>query len=276
MEEHDNYAVDFIEATRAIKQQLPYARISGGVSNISFSFRGNEPVRRAMHSVFLYHAIAAGMDMGIVNAGELPVYDEIEPELREAVEDVILNRRPRRHRAAGRAGAQVQGRQGRSRRSSTLAWRARTGGRAAEPRPGARHHRVHRGRHRGGAAGGRQAAGRDRRPADGRHERGRRPVRRRQDVPAAGGEVGARDEAGGGLPAAVHGGRGRRPAAQGGRQDPDGHRQGRRARHRQEHRRRRPAVQQLRGDRPRRHGPGRPHPRRGGRARRSTSSASPA
>jgi 5-methyltetrahydrofolate--homocysteine methyltransferase len=93
IEEHDNYGVDFIEATRAIKQQLPYARVSGGVSNVSFSFRGNEPVRRAMHSVFLYHAIAAGMDMGIVNAGELPVYDDIEPELREAVEDVILNRK---------------------------------------------------------------------------------------------------------------------------------------------------------------------------------------
>ncbi|HEY3799162.1 MAG TPA: methionine synthase [Caulobacteraceae bacterium] len=94
LEEHNNYAVDFIEATRAIKQQLPYARISGGVSNISFGFRGNEPVRQAMHAVFLYHAIAAGMDMGIVNAGELPVYDEIDPALREAVEDVILNRRP--------------------------------------------------------------------------------------------------------------------------------------------------------------------------------------
>ncbi len=93
IEEHDNYGVDFIEATRSIKQLLPYARISGGVSNVSFSFRGNEPVRRAMHSVFLYHAIAAGMDMGIVNAGDLPVYDEIAPELREAVEDVILNRR---------------------------------------------------------------------------------------------------------------------------------------------------------------------------------------
>ncbi|MFN3571915.1 MAG: methionine synthase [Phenylobacterium sp.] len=92
IEEHDNYAVDFIEATRAIKDSLPGARVSGGVSNVSFSFRGNEPVRRAIHSVFLYHAIAAGMDMGIVNAGDLPVYDEIEPELREAVEDVILNR----------------------------------------------------------------------------------------------------------------------------------------------------------------------------------------
>ncbi|MBW8816368.1 MAG: methionine synthase [Caulobacterales bacterium] len=92
IEEHDNYAVDFIEATRRIKAELPHARISGGVSNVSFSFRGNEPVRRAIHSVFLYHAIAAGMDMGIVNAGDLPVYDDIPAELREAVEDVILNR----------------------------------------------------------------------------------------------------------------------------------------------------------------------------------------
>jgi 5-methyltetrahydrofolate--homocysteine methyltransferase len=94
IDEHNNYGVDFIEATREIKARLPHARVSGGVSNVSFSFRGNEPVRRAMHSVFLYHAIAAGMDMGIVNAGELPVYDEVDPELREAVEDVILNRKP--------------------------------------------------------------------------------------------------------------------------------------------------------------------------------------
>jgi 5-methyltetrahydrofolate--homocysteine methyltransferase len=92
IEEHDNYAVDFIEATRVIKATLPHARVSGGVSNVSFSFRGNEPVRRAIHGVFLYHAIQAGMDMGIVNAGDLPVYDDIDAELREAVEDVILNR----------------------------------------------------------------------------------------------------------------------------------------------------------------------------------------
>nr|WP_312447502.1 methionine synthase [Brevundimonas naejangsanensis] len=92
IEEHDNYAVDFIEATRVIKATLPHARVSGGVSNVSFSFRGNEPVRRAIHSVFLYHAINAGLDMGIVNAGDLPVYDDIDAELREAVEDVILNR----------------------------------------------------------------------------------------------------------------------------------------------------------------------------------------
>ncbi len=94
IEEHNNYAIDFIEATRRIKQTLPYAHISGGVSNISFSFRGNNPVREAMHSVFLYHAIQAGMDMGIVNAGQLMIYSEIPPELRERVEDVILNRRP--------------------------------------------------------------------------------------------------------------------------------------------------------------------------------------
>jgi 5-methyltetrahydrofolate--homocysteine methyltransferase len=94
MEEHNNYAVDFIEATRWIKQNLPHAKVSGGVSNISFSFRGNNKVREAMHSAFLFHAIGAGMDMGIVNAGMLEVYEEIEPKLRELVEDVLLNRRP--------------------------------------------------------------------------------------------------------------------------------------------------------------------------------------
>ncbi len=93
IEEHDNYAVDFIEACKLIKKHLPYAKISGGVSNVSFSFRGNNPVREAMHSVFLYHAIQAGLDMGIVNAGQLVVYEEIPAELRERVEDVILNRR---------------------------------------------------------------------------------------------------------------------------------------------------------------------------------------
>ena len=93
IEEHDNYAVDFIEATRIIKQTLPGCHVSGGVSNVSFSFRGNEPVRQAIHSVFLYHAIKAGMDMGIVNAGGMPIYDDLDPELRERVEDVILNRR---------------------------------------------------------------------------------------------------------------------------------------------------------------------------------------
>jgi 5-methyltetrahydrofolate--homocysteine methyltransferase len=94
LEEHNNYAVDFIEATRWIKANLPGARVSGGISNISFSFRGNNPVREAMHAVFLYHAIRAGLDMGIVNAGMLEVYEEVEPQLKEHVEDVILNRRP--------------------------------------------------------------------------------------------------------------------------------------------------------------------------------------
>ncbi len=94
LEEHNNYGVDFIEATRWIRQNLPHAHISGGVSNLSFSFRGNEPVREAMHSVFLYHAIKAGMDMGIVNAGQMVIYDDIDPELRQVCEDVILNRDP--------------------------------------------------------------------------------------------------------------------------------------------------------------------------------------
>ena len=94
IEEHNNYAVDFINATRRIRQGLPHAHISGGLSNVSFSFRGNNPVREAMHSVFLFHAIKAGMDMGIVNAGQLEVYDQIPAELKVAVEDVILNRHP--------------------------------------------------------------------------------------------------------------------------------------------------------------------------------------
>jgi 5-methyltetrahydrofolate--homocysteine methyltransferase len=93
IDEHNNYAVDFINATRWIKQHLPHAKVSGGVSNVSFSFRGNDPVREAIHTVFLYHAIKAGMTMGIVNAGQLGVYDDIDPELRERVEDVVLNRK---------------------------------------------------------------------------------------------------------------------------------------------------------------------------------------
>src|SRR3546814_389287 len=92
LEEHDNYAVDFIEALKEIRVRCPHAHFSGGLSNLSFGFRGNEVVRRAMHSVFLYYAIPAGLDMAIVNAGQLDVYDTIDPELRNACEDVILNR----------------------------------------------------------------------------------------------------------------------------------------------------------------------------------------
>src|SRR5262249_48264087 len=94
MEEHNGYGVAFIEAASAIRRELPHAHVSGGVSNLSFAFRGNERVREAMHSVFLYHAIKAGMDMGIVNAGQIAVHDDLDPELREACEDVVLNRRP--------------------------------------------------------------------------------------------------------------------------------------------------------------------------------------
>src|SRR6202000_1760860 len=94
LEEHNNYAVDFINATRWIKENLPLAKVSGGISNISFSFRGNNLVREAIHSAFLFHAIRAGLDMGIVNAGQLAVYDEVPKDLLELVEDVLLNRRP--------------------------------------------------------------------------------------------------------------------------------------------------------------------------------------
>ncbi|HBS36222.1 MAG TPA: methionine synthase, partial [Parvularcula sp.] len=122
IEEHNNYALDFIEATRMIKATLPGARVSGGVSNISFSFRGNDPVREAMHSVFLYHAIKAGMDMGIVNAGQLAIYDEIPAHLRDLVEDVILNRRADATERLLEAAAQFKGEAGRK-TETDLSWR---------------------------------------------------------------------------------------------------------------------------------------------------------
>jgi 5-methyltetrahydrofolate--homocysteine methyltransferase len=122
IEEHNSYAVDFIEATRKIKQHLPYAHVSGGVSNLSFSFRGNNLVREAMHSVFLYHAIRAGMDMAIVNAGQLTIYEDIAPELRERVEDVILNRRDDATDRLLEAAEQYKG-QGGKKRVEDLSWR---------------------------------------------------------------------------------------------------------------------------------------------------------
>ncbi|MBE7420255.1 MAG: methionine synthase [Ideonella sp.] len=122
IEEHANYAVDFIEATRWIKANLPGAKVSGGVSNVSFSFRGNDPVREAIHTVFLYHAIAAGMDMGIVNAGMIGVYDELDPGLRERVEDVVLNRRPDATERLLEIAEQVKGASKDD--SAKLAWRA--------------------------------------------------------------------------------------------------------------------------------------------------------
>ncbi len=275
IEEHNGYGIAFIEATRQIKEKLPFVHVSGGVSNLSFSFRGNEGVRQAMHSVFLYHAIRAGLDMAIVNAGQITIYDDIEPELRELCEDVILNRRAdatdRLLEVAGRYKGETA-----KAKEKDLAWRD------APVQERLTHALVHgineyiEADTEAARARGQQAHRGDRGPADGRHERGRRPVRRRQDVPAAGGEVGARDEAGGGLSAALPGsgeeGLGPRPEA-GRRQGGDGHRQGRRARHRQEHRRRRAPVQQLRGDRPRRDGAGGRRSWRPPSARRPTSSA---
>ena len=124
IEEHNNYAVDFIEATQWIKANLPGAKVSGGISNVSFSFRGNDAVREAIHTVFLYHAIKAGMDMGIVNAGMVGVYDDLDPELRERVEDVVLNRRPD---AGERLVEIAENAKGQSKDDSArLAWRAKS------------------------------------------------------------------------------------------------------------------------------------------------------
>ncbi len=206
IEEHNGYGVAFIEAARQIRADLPHVHISGGVSNLSFSFRGNEPVREAMHAVFLYHAIQAGMDMGIVNAGQLAVYETIDPELREACEDAVLNRRPDATERLLLVAERYRGGAGKEAKAQDLSWRewpvdkriahALVNGitdyieadteeaRLAAERPLRRH----------------------RRPADGGHERRRRPLRRGQDVPAAGGQVGAGDEAGGGAAAALHGG----------------------------------------------------------------------
>ncbi|OAI27498.1 methionine synthase [Methylomonas koyamae] len=122
IEEHNNYGVDFIEATRAIKQNLPQALISGGVSNVSFSFRGNNPVREAIHAVFLYHAVQAGMDMGIVNAGQLAIYEDIPRELRDAVEDVILNRTPEGTEKLLEIAEKYRG-SGQAAKQETLEWR---------------------------------------------------------------------------------------------------------------------------------------------------------
>ncbi|MFD2649744.1 methionine synthase [Devosia albogilva] len=123
IEEHNNYGVDFIEATRRITETLPHVHISGGISNLSFSFRGNEPVREAMHAVFLYYAIQNGMDMGIVNAGQLAVYESIDPELREACEDVILNRRPDATDRMLEIAERYRGKAGGEGKAKDLSWR---------------------------------------------------------------------------------------------------------------------------------------------------------
>ena len=203
LEEHNDYAVNYIEATRIIKATCPGVKISGGVSNLSFSFRGNDIVREAMHSAFLFHAIKAGMDMGIVNAGQLVVYEDIPKDLLEHVEDVIFNRRPDATERLVQFAETVKG--AGKKREEDVAWRERDRREAARARARARDRRVHRAGHRRGAPEIRAAARHHRRAADGRHEDRRRPVRLRQDVPAAGGEERARDEEGGRLPRAVHG-----------------------------------------------------------------------
>ena len=277
IEEHAGYAVAYFEAVRRIKPELPGVLVSGGVSNVSFSFRGNDPVREAIHSVFLYHAIRAGMDMGIVNAGALPVYDDIPAELRERVEDLVLNRRDDATERMLEIADEVRGGERGSAGGRDLAWREapvnerlRTRSSRASPTTSSRTPR--RRAHRRAAPRGHRG------PADGRHGRGRRPVRQRPDVPAAGGQERPGDEAGRRPPRAVHRGRegqarpwrcrtatataARQKAVRHGRH---GHGQGRRPRHRQEHRRRRPRLQRLRRHRPRRDGAVAEDPRDGAR-----------
>ena len=183
MEEHNRYALNFIEATRIIKETLPGVKVSGGVSNISFSFRGNNVVREAMHSAFLYHAIRAGMDMGIVNAGSLAVYEDIPPDLLERVEDVLFDRRPDATERLVTYAETVKGTAKKKDRGPGMAGAASR--RAPDVRAGARHRRLHRGGRRGSAPTGRRPRRGDRRPVDGRHEpRGRsRSARARCSCP---------------------------------------------------------------------------------------------
>ena len=261
MEEHNNYAVDYINATRWIKANLPHAKVSGGVSNISFSFRGNNKVREAMHSAFLYHAIAAGMDMGIVNAGMLEVYEEIDPELKALVEDVLLNRRPDATERLVEYGETLKA--AGERRSSEK--------KAEEWRNGTVEERLSHALVKGidtyieiDAEEARVKLGRPLLVIEGPLMAGMSVVGdlfgAGKMFLAAGGEVGARDEKGRGAPDTVYGGReggdgcGRR-SGEGAGKDPARHRKGRRSRHRQEYCRRGAGLQQLRCDRYGRDGP---------------------
>ena len=267
MEEHNAYAVSFIEAVQRLKTEFPGTRTSGGVSNVSFAFRGNDRVREAIHSVFLYHAIAAGLDMAIVNAGVLPIYDDIEPELRERVEDVVLNRRPDATERLLDLAARYAGGAGMERAAEDLAWRER-------PVDERLTHAL--------------VAGIDAYIVEDTEE-ARLAAARPLDViegPLMAGMNVVGDLFGAGrmfLPQVVKSARvmkkavavlipyleartrGHGPSS---RHDRHGDRQGRRPRHRQEHRRGRARLQRLRGRRPRGHGPGGAHPREGDRDRR--------
>ena len=273
--EHNGYAKAFIDALPLIKQRCPGARTSGGISNLSFSFRGNDVVREAMHSAFLFHAVRAGLDMGIVNAGQLAVYQDIPAELLELVEDVLFDRRGRRHRPARRVRRDGERAGDRPRRGPVLA------------------------RGAGGASASRTRSC-TASPTSSRPTPRRRGSRRRGPLdviegPLMDGMKVVGDLFGAGkmfLPQVVKSARVMKRAVaylepymeaekeqarlRGARQrrsrpgkDRAGDGQGRRARHRQEHRRSRPRLQQLRGHRPRRNGPGRRHPgHRGRRGRR--------
>ena len=279
--EHNGYAKAFIDALPLIKQRCPGARTSGGISNLSFSFRGNDVVREAMHSAFLFHAVRAGPGHG---------HRQRRPARR-------LPGHPGRPAGTGRGRAVRPARRtpptgwspsprtvtgSGTKREVDLSWREAPVARAARrTRWCTASSTSSRRTPRRPAQQAGPAARRDRGPADGRHEGRRRPVRRRQDVPAAGGQERPGDEALGRLPRAVHGGRegagppgGRAHAARAG-QGRAGHGQGRRARHRQEHRRRGAGLQQLRGDRPRRDGAGREDPGHRGRRGRRRRSACP-
>ena len=205
IEEHNDFAHAFIEALPLVKERCPGVRTSGGISNLSFSFRGNNHVREAMHAVFLYHAIGAGLDMGIVNAGQLMVLEDIEPELRERVEDVIWNRRPDSTERLVELAGLIRGTGDRTRDRPRLARAVRR--QAPRACAGSRNPRLRRGRRRRGEARGCTTARRDRRALDGRDEGRRRSLRGGEDVPPAGGEERPGDEASGRLPRAVHGGR---------------------------------------------------------------------
>jgi 5-methyltetrahydrofolate--homocysteine methyltransferase len=201
MEEHRRNALDFFEATKWIRENLPYAHVSGGVSNVSFSFRGNNPVREAMHSAFLYHAIKNGMDMGIVNPAMLEVYDDIPKDLLERIEDVLLDRRDD---ATERllAFAETVGKKDKV-QVADEEWRKGTVEERLSHRTREGNHRLHRCGYGGGTAKIRTAAACDRRTADGRNECGRNLIWSGQDVPAPGSEVRARDEKIRGVPRAI-------------------------------------------------------------------------
>ena len=279
IEEHANYGVDFIEATRWIKQNLPGALVSGGISNVSFSFRGNNAVREAIHAVFLFHAIEAGLDMGIVNAGALAVYDEIDPELRDRIEDVVLNRREDATERLLEIAERFRG-------DGAVAEKADEDWRSLPVDERITHALV---------------KGIDDHVEDDTEElraliaeRGGRPLEVIEGPLMDGMNV-VGDLFGAGkmfLPQVVKSARVMKKAVaylipyieaekkpgdakRHARHDRDGDRQGRRPRHRQEHRRRRAAVQQLRGHRPRRHGAGAEDPRRRQGARRRHRSGSP-